>query len=175
MTAITSNRALVLSGRCCSMSVSWHNGASAPCWIHVSTGSGGSERRKAQAHAQTHCYLFCSSEKKKPKQHSSIKSMEKSKGWTHSTTVFQQACHPGPYLKCTEDHGSSSTDLHGFWVRPTLQLISFDVVVLIGCSAGIKSLAEHKKGWQNLTYGKQKQGLGMIKEDKDFAFAVAGQ
>lgn len=72
--------------------------------------------------------------------------MEKSKGWTHLTTVFQQACHPGPYLKYTKDNGSSSTDLHGFWIRTTLQLISFDMVVLIGCSAGIKSIAEHEKG-----------------------------
>lgn len=46
------------------------------------------------------------------------------------------------------DHGSSSPDLSGVWIRPAPHVISFDMVVLIGCTARIK---KYRKALEGLT------------------------
>lgn len=65
---------------------------------------------------------------------------------THSAILFPKARYPGLYSKCAEGHRSSSPNLRRVWIRPTLHVISFDMVVLTGCTARIKKYCRALEG-----------------------------
>lgn len=143
MTATTSNRVPVLSEICCFMSVSWHNHASASALNTCARRERGTGGRAARARMQTLCNLLF------PTWGNIVSTAQtywKGTG-TRSTTLFQQALSWASQQMCWRPW-SSAPDHSGVWIRPTLHLISFDRVVLIGCTSRIK---EYHRAWEGLT------------------------
>lgn len=105
-------------------------------------GEKGGEHKPVRKHAVI--YLFPLGKKKKETVSTAQSNLWKRARDSFNHPMSTSSFSPG-LIPHVEDHGISSADLCGFWIRPTPQVISFDMVVLISCTTGIKALQSMRK------------------------------